>query len=623
MPKLFLSYADEDFQSAQTIYSLLKEKLGSGWDIFNFKDPQHKGSRWIETIEKEMAAADAFLALVSPHYLASAWCQFERELALVKDAKWRKRLAQFLWVAQIAPAEKFGILATYDWIDLQAPLTSAKIDTLIEKIRNMGLPQTRPPGPPPSSFPPFQNRRQELDDLIANLTNMAGDHFWQVLAAPQMGKTWLLRQQEIELKEKAPEWIIVYVDLRKQNLDARSNLSKLLSALFPQDVKEPVDGSQLASIASIILQTGKTWLLILDSAELISDDVAVQLRQSLAAIHEKVNHAGRRNVGLRFVAASRRLIPAWLGVIPPPRFARMELTQFTLSAIEDFLRETAKEDGIDQDETWFKELSKRLNEASEGLPELLVRYVTWIRGQDYTPTPDEILGSDPFEQLAKPYTKDHVLSAHSLIPAAGDANTLEAQRALLANILLGLSVYRRFTEKYFLQYVEGQGGFEKELQAARWTRDDLWRAVKQTYIMKQPLDIWIIPYDAIRRLLFRYHYKETQRQTQAHRQAVSFYQDTLDGWTGTDKAYALIEALWHQTESLRLSSRYQNTAKKLSKFASSLFEIGIHSNHHTDRDMATMIANRLSEDAELQLALEKLNNGLYAKITSLLKKYLN
>lgn len=622
MPKIFLSYAAEDIEIAKQIAQRLKIGLGDdGWEIYDFQDPKQRGYKWIERIEEELRKAAAFLALVSPHYVTSFWCIHERDMALRQEAEMYEERGQFLTIAQVASVAKIGILGNYDWLDLTDKNRNENLEILIERFKGMETNAIAPASYPKHViWPTFQNRREELDDLVDNLTNVSGGHFWQILSAPQMGKTWLLKQLAVELTEKDQTWHIVQVDLREQPIDARSNLSTLLALLFGQELKLPVGENQITMIARKVARQNGPWLCMLDSAELMDEEVALLLRETLSKIHGLVVDAGKKNVRLAFVAASRRRIPAWRGVVPYPRFADKTLSHFDTDVIEIFLREMAEKDECVQNARWYKQNSTSLYKASEGLPGLLVQYMSWIREAEYIFKRSDIEGRRFFNLLAKPYVKQYLLSVQSLLPAAGDSNLIEAQRSLLEKVLLALSIYRRFTEKYLDRVIENADGLTAELERANWKREELWIAVKRTYVMETSPDIWVRPYQSIRRLLFRYQNDTRKKRADAHKKAINFYKDILTGWTGTDKAFILVEYLWHRTESHLLSDSKAVPSSWLN-FTDKLFEQGVRSDHVTKRDMATLIENCLLEDQELQEAAEEIEKGLFSKIVKIARKY--
>lgn len=621
MPKIFLSYAEEDGNFAWEIIALLREILGDQWEILFWEDPKQRGQRWIDKIENDILEANAFLALISPYYLTSPWCIHERNLALRRDVEFQKDGKQFLWVAQVVSTEKTGLIANYDWLDLSKPGWSEILKTsFIEGLNKMEVSgiKLNPARKEPAAFPTFENRREELDDLIANLTNVAGKHFWLFLSTPQMGKSWLLERLPIELSEKDPNWQIVRVDLREQPADVRSNLSKLISIYFKQKSRKPNNKNQITEFARELASRNICLLLILDSAELLSDDTAKALREYLSEIHKLLEESGKP-ARLAFIAASRRQIPGWRSVIPTPVIGSRTLSHFTVGVIETFLRKMAKMDGCDKDNRWFKHTSQQLSRASEGLPGLLVKYMEWIRNNGYIIRPG-INSHTLFSSLARPYIENHLLSAHSLLPSSPDSDLIEPRRALLEKTLLNLSIYRCFTERNFHQFMDDHNGLKDDLDRAEYNRDQLWYDLKRTYLMEPILDIWIRFYPAVRRLLLRYQHPNREKQFEAHQKALGFYNESQASLSGTDKAIILIEHLWHYVEYQRLSDPRPDPSN-LRTFAENLFRDGIQSNHHTDRDLAVLIEERLLSDMELQVSLAEIQKDLFANFVSIVNSY--
>ena len=79
---LFLSYARQDEEMGCEIAASLGQR---GFDVYHWRDPRQRGGRFLERIEQEIGRADAFLALVSPHFLASGWCRLESDLAMYRE----------------------------------------------------------------------------------------------------------------------------------------------------------------------------------------------------------------------------------------------------------------------------------------------------------------------------------------------------------------------------------------------------------------------------------------------------------------------------------------------------------------------------------------------------------
>lgn len=621
MPKIFVSYAEEDTERCQKIRECLIRELG--WEISDWQDPSQRGLRWIENIEKDINEANAFLALVSPHYLSSPWCIHERNMALRKDVDFQRVRKQYLWVAQVVSTEKIGLLANYDWFNLTGIKGEENLKALCERLKLIEKSGLLPLPSQKESIirPTFQNRQEELDDLIGNLTNVAGKHFWLLLSAPQMGKSWLLDRLPTDLTEKDPSWQIVRVDLREHPSDAFRDLTKLLSLCLKQRFRGSINNSQITTFAKKLARENTRLLCLLDSAELLSDDTAKALREYLGKIYDLLEKSGKSEVRLAFIAASRRQIPSWRSVIPTPPFVSRTLSNFSIGVIESFLRNMAEKDRCERDKRWFRSKSLQLARASEGLPGLLVTYMEWIQDNGYILDPG-IESQALFSSLAIPYTVNHLLSSHSLLPTNPDSNLIEPRRALLERTLLGLSIYRCLSEKYLHKYIEENNGLSAELQEAQWGPKELWNALRKTYLIEPSPDIMMKLYPSIRRLLFRYENPTRNKQVEAHQKAIKFFNENQMELLGTDKAIILIEHLWHQVEFQRLSNPKPDPVH-LREFAMRLFRDGIQSNHHTDRDLAVLIDERLLSDQELQESLAEIEKDLFNKIISIISQYIS
>jgi hypothetical protein len=132
---LFLSYAEEDGATAAEI----AERLGKqGFKVFLWQYLA-KGGRFIKEIEDELNAADAFLALLSPHFLDSPWCHRETELAILRehDLQTNDPSSVFIHVVKISETRIVpGFLGSYQWIDMTA--ARSRDEALHELVGGLG-----------------------------------------------------------------------------------------------------------------------------------------------------------------------------------------------------------------------------------------------------------------------------------------------------------------------------------------------------------------------------------------------------------------------------------------------------------------------------------------------------
>src|SRR3954468_16866967 len=88
MTRVFLSYASADSEVAGQLTRDWRER---GVDVFRFGEPEHQAEIIVAEIERERSAAEHFVALMSPAYLASEWCKRESRLAIHRENTLRRQ----------------------------------------------------------------------------------------------------------------------------------------------------------------------------------------------------------------------------------------------------------------------------------------------------------------------------------------------------------------------------------------------------------------------------------------------------------------------------------------------------------------------------------------------------
>jgi hypothetical protein len=625
--QVFLSYAEEDSQRARQLVEQLRR---ADYKIWYWQDIGERGGPFIARIEEEINRADGFLAVLSPDFLSSPWCRHERDMALRREVALRKsgKTSPFIIIVQVKPVDysETGMLGNYDWFDLTQPSREEQeITALLAKLEEIAMtsPNSTPPQSIQTSWPTFVNRENELDELLRNLTNPAGEHFWLVLAGPQMGKSWLLKELPVRLADRAnQQWTVRLVDLRDESLDARSRAGKLLSRFFDLEFTGKIDQDTIIEIARKISRRQEPWLCLLDSAEFLSETATEQLRRYLSQVYQKLNNAGDANIRLAFVVASRRPHRKWKGITPTPRFTLLKLTHFKDNVVESALREMARRDGRSFNNSWYKSNAAQLCRITEGLPALLVIYMQWIRDAGYLFGAGQIESQSLFEALAHPYVREVLLSIQGLLSFGGQPDRLEVEREILEIALLKLSAYRLFTQSHLEKIIETNKDLKANLHKMEWTVDHLWAAIGDTYLIEPADEPWRVLYPAIRRLLLRYHYDTEQCQAEAHSLAGKFYQ----GWwigvaAGKEQSVVLVERLWHQAEHLRLSSAPEtpDLTEELVQFADNLFKGVVPPRGYSLRELLDFIKTQLNEDEELQATIDGIDPELLGMIVSLIK----
>jgi hypothetical protein len=463
-----------------------------------------------------------------------------------------------------------------------------------------------------ASAPSFVNRELELDMLLQNLTNPAGEHFWLVSAPPQLGKTWLLQELVTQLtKRGGTQWTVKLVDLRSEPLETRIEASRLPSRFFGLQPNSALDQNAIIQCAAKISRAGQPWLCLLDSAELLEVTVTARLRQYLSLVYECLRRAGDPNIRLAFVAASRHRHRKWQGISPIPRFAHLTLTHFNTIVVERALRDKAERAKRTFSDDWYQENAERLCRVTEGLPALLVEYLQWIEDQGFI-RPERVEEQLCFEELAKPYVRVVLLSADNLLPQGGER--LAEKRVVLEKALLRLSPYRLFTQSHLKQIIESDPELKQALKKLEWTTDNLWNAISETNLMQPVDEPWRVLYPAVRRLLLRYYHPSPDTRADAHRLAGEFYQDWWNGVpAGKEQSVVLMERLWHQAEHLRLVGTPEIT-QKLIHFASDLFEKVISPRGFSLKELLIYIEEEMNKDDEFQETMEAIDQSLFGKL---------
>ncbi len=629
LPKaaLFLSCAEEDAKAG----GMIAEKLGSHFHVYYWQQTR-RGGQFIRKIEESINSADIFLAVLSPSYLKSYWCNQERMLALQREAQLKEADpdATLIYVANVAKMRPTvaGFFGSYVWLDM----TSAEgVQDALADLRALGdvrQPATpeaeqvrfRPADPDVQGEPmvstsgdefDFRNRVEELNRVLHGLTNAAGPHFWHVVAPPQLGKTWFLEYISTHSSLAGPaSWEVRKIDLRKAPYDARNDAAALLGLLFERrPTTDPSEEMRL--IAQQIGASGSPHLCIVDSAELLTREVADALRSYLKEISDYTQVMGTNELRLAFIAASRR-DDDWKGIVPQ-RLSPLPLTEFTADVIQQALHDLALEMNRRTFQAhWLREHAIRIHRVTEGLPALLVKCLQWTREEQWLRL-ERLEDSDRFDLLLVPYVNEELLTPASLLPD-GHSRTPEPLQALVQTYRI-LVPYRLFTQSHLRYHHDLNAEFRAALDNATWDITDLWVAISATTLLKRPSnELWKEIHPAIRRLLYRYFYRSEEDRAAAHSQARQFMEMWSDKQVGKEQCVGLVECLWHEANALRLrnSPMEQKLAESAKKLSSTLRESAAYSID----ELRPFAAERMADDAEFEEVVGN-GNGLLNRLVEI------
>ena len=602
---LFLSYAEEDGQTAHEIATRLAQRF----EVYDWQ--RQRGGRFLERIEREINKADAYVALLSPRFLASPYCRLERELAIHRelDLQAKDPSLAFVHVLRIAetPYPEAGFLRSYDWLDLTtAEELEQGMKRLLATLTSSGAAVSAQDAPDQDDgFPMFRNRGHELEQVQRGLIDPGGPHFWLVIAPSHLGKSWFLQQlgtrmafpSQSDPAAESAQWVVKLVDVREQPLDARSDAGLLLGSLFGRTSRVMTDPEGLLEVAEEINRVGRPHLCLLDSAELLEEKTANTLRSCLSQVYELVQEAPHMDARLALVVASRREAE-WLGVSPPPRLALRPLSEFTVEVLRQALEDLAKQMHRRRlPDSHLQQHAERVRRLSEGLPALLVACLGWIREKQWLKLV-RLENQEVFEELALPYIEHNLLSVNNLFPRGGE--DLLAKREAVKEALRVLAPYRLFTQSHLRHHIPSDPALRDAVEHLGWTIEDLWQAIDDTALLL-PLqsEPWQETYPPIRRLLYRSYLRTDEQRVDAHREARKFVEVWADKQGGTEKVVGLVECLWHEAATLALTrpadleQELLESARKLSKDLS-------ESTAYTAKELRQNAVRRMAKDAELQ-----------------------
>jgi hypothetical protein len=623
---VFLSHADEDSEIAREVAARLNSE-----DVTVYSSQGNANNLVLTPAGPECAIqqADAFLALLSPDFLTSTSCRRERELAFHLEQRSRDNGedGSFIQVLKVreTPYHQAGALHSRPWYDLTGQAARDRVlDDLASKFEpskgpQPGISATGPGyggpsgngGRPRPPSPSFRNRTQELEEIAADLDNPHGEHFWVVIAPPQLGKSWFLDQLAPRFDNRIL-WDVKFVDARELAPELLGDAAAILRMMFGLAPNDTSARPMPEAIASAITGNNRVHLCLLDSAELLASNTVQQLRNDLSEISQRIARATRGHAGnprLAFVAASRR-DDDWKGVQPAPRLQIRRLTEFKVSVIREAL------DAMDSpfSNAQRQRLAERVHRLSEGLPALLAGSLAWIREQDWDV--DRLEDHATFDRIARPYIENDLLSSSSL--RGRDSVLTNEEQAAIRQALLVTSRYRFLTTTHLSHHAR-HGDLPDSTDTLGWEAERLWRALSATDLLYLPeREPWHEIYAPIRRLLFRHSYPEAARRAAAHRDARAFMQSFTRGLTGTDQCHAQVECLWHEAQALLLADAV-GLEDALLSFARKMDEYLNPIPAFSKLDLRDKVARKITDDEEFAVSLAHIR-GLFDRLVEVVRQ---
>ncbi|HKX32746.1 MAG TPA: hypothetical protein VJ302_33980 [Blastocatellia bacterium] len=485
-----------------------------------------------------------------------------------------------------------------------------------------------------NSWLPFQNRVDELHEIIHNIAIQGGDRLILLIAMPEMGKSCLLKHLDGEvISRSSAQHHVSYVNLGAERPEIRTDLKALLAQLFQgqdwghgPDEPDPADqqgylNRLVSTTTQIILRSNRPWLVKLDNAELMSKDTAGKMRRALCSIIRELRTKNRDHL-LSFIAASRVEIPAFKGIIPEPGFRTIILTHFDDNVISKTLEKIGTNLGLQQSTEYYQQLGKWLWRETEGLPALLVKYLKWINdnlfvfGDDFEETSRKL-----FEKLARPYIENKLLALDTVVPGTIVNHRREEVRPAFSELVLGTSIFRLVTRSHLTLMAHQQPLLSDAMQTIQTlsTPYDAYDMYGLLPVVKPVAELWYVPYTTVRRLYFKYRYLSVEDQIRVHRQAQEIYANWADIRSGSDQIRFLIEQFWHEVEKVRLSPP-PDPLGHITEYVDRLLDPHLLSDEFDYQDLHKLFRKLAENDKELQSSLEELRRGFSTEFLTWLHK---
>jgi len=620
-PRVILSYAEHDRGRGEEVAAWLG---AHGFQVIAADPPAAGDLRPGSDDPNGIDTAQAFVVMLSPSFLSSSRCRDELAMAMRRQQQLQLlsagQAAAFIHMLRVADTPDLGDsgLEAYYPVDLTPggeKATEAALSKLGGSILS-GARATAAPAKPQAHAPAgqdFLDRAEELERVFNTVSSSAGPHFWLVISPPGLGKTRFLEQLAANAAEPPTmSWTIRKVDLHpgepRHERDPLTVVRKLLGLKEPPTTPDgqppPAPDDELRGVAQQITRSGQSWLCLLDGAELLPRGAVTQLRQYLGRVYQLIQE---RNTGgrLAFVVASRR-DDGWRGVTPYPRLSVLPLGGFGPETVQDVLEGLARDmPYVGRSPTELRDDAALLHRVTEGVPELVLPSLEWIRRQDWFEIDRLDYQPELFDEISLPYVRNKLLGRASLFPGQEDQSPRSAEQlTALREALRVLAPYRLFTRYHVdqLYHAEPQDydqSFRDAMKDASWQPDDLWQAIAGMALLRRPLDEpWQELHPVVRRLLYR-HFYPADKRANAHERARNFSQNWAGELTGKEQIVGMVEAIWHETARLRAEGSVTVGGGSLTSFARELSRT-IKPFPYSEAELRDYAAERIRIDEELR-----------------------
>jgi hypothetical protein len=553
----------------------------SGVALYWWENPDRSGERFENVLPGEIYAADRFVAIHTPHYLSSPWCQREFNLALQIE---NVRPGQFIRIVRPrgVEVERPGWSGEYATIRHDPGAAALTVDALLAGV---SAAPAFPRLDRPAAKWAFRNREEELDLVGGELTTDGGTDVWLVSAPPKLGKSWLLYELVDHVTRAEPSCTVRLLNLSDCPQSVRGDCVQLLTTLFdlgarPSGETTPEVVAALGPAVSELCARGDQQMYLLDGANLLETGAVRDLRTYLARIFELLRDRGG-TTRIRVVISGRQ-VDEWRPV-PGVRSRKLPLTGFTESVLSGALTDLHPPQGLG--DARLAVIARRAQQMCEGLPDLLVPILNEIDSARFVGM-DDGWWQEIYERNVIPYVRNQLLSVDNLFPAGG--RELRKARADIEATLRRLVVYRIVTRST-LDHLDALPVF-RELRATA-----LFGQVAQ--------DPWDAISPPIRRLLYRYYYPDEADRVVVETEALAYYRGWVTRSAEREQPVVLLECIWHEA-ARRSTGLAEEPIHTLPDFAAGLAAELLNFSQFGVDLVVAFTERLLDNDLELQAVLE-------------------
>ena len=301
----FISYNKADKQWAKWVAGVLEENGYSTWvQAWDFRP----GDNFVLDMQKALADAERFIAILSQDYLESLYCQAEWASAFTKDPNSEKRLFIPVRVADVEPE---GLFSAIIYIDLFGKDEETAEKLLLNGVDAKEIPRNRPsfPGTVRARFPgslPYNNlpyiknpyftgRDQILGEICSEFKSGHTISLTQVISGlGGLGKTQTALEYAYRYADQY-DWIWwISAETESTVFVKYKNFAVQMKLLS----KDETDRKMISETVLNWMNTHEKWLFIYDNVDQISTDTEwwprVNKGNILITTKNKRNPVGRR-----------------------------------------------------------------------------------------------------------------------------------------------------------------------------------------------------------------------------------------------------------------------------------------------------------------------------------------